>query len=185
MALLFVTALLFAPNPCGSILPQLLFGMKSCIWMPQHLRKHCLLPICYVAVCLICWEEKLCCDPLKERHCEMHDPRVEGAVIAQLFHLLQTDILAHKASPFLFKTLWTLLLSRLCVCVHTRFSHPPCDLTLSSGFRLLKRDEFTGAVIMPCQAEMFIEGYSLYLQKHHYPLKKCPVYICLHINPFL
>lgn len=90
------------------------------------------------------------CDPLNQRHCEMHGPLLE-VQLQTSFSICYKLTLLHIKPIHLYLKLWALLLSRLCVCVYTRcFSHPLCDLTLSSGFRLLKRDGFTGALIMPC-----------------------------------
>lgn len=168
--------------------------LNSCLRWEDHIVQaafECLsIWGCIVCSHLLCCSfphllrRKWWCDPLNQRHCEMHGPLLE-VQLQTSFSICYKLTLLHIKPIHLYLKLWALLLSRLCVCVYTRcFSHPPCDLTLSSGFRLLKRDGFTGALIMPCQAEMFIEGCSMYLQKHNLPLKKCPVYVFFNINPF-
>lgn len=62
-----------------------------------------MLPICYVVVCLIAGEENVVAVVIPQtlRCHENAWPLVGVAIIYQLFHLCQIDILAHEASPSL------------------------------------------------------------------------------------
>lgn len=92
----------------------------GCIWMPQHLRMHCLLPFAMLQYPSFI-EKKMMMWSFKPKTLWNAWSPVGGAVTDQLFHLLQTDIVAYKANPSLFKTLSIAFVPALCLCLHTLF----------------------------------------------------------------
>lgn len=95
--------------------------LTGCIWMPQHLWKLLLLPICYVVVCLIAG--KKCCDPSKPWWwwdvVKMHGPLLE--VQLQASSSIGNRLSSLHMKPSLRSTPWTLLLSWLCVHLFMHF----------------------------------------------------------------
>lgn len=90
-----------------------------------------------------CWEENVVI-PQNFRLHENALPLVGGASIEQ-FSICNRLTSSHMKPVHLYPTPLDhcFCLEFVFICSHF-FSHPPCDLTLCSGFRLCKRDEFTG-----------------------------------------